>query len=73
MRNANGARLVEWSVFSEFMFPLLDRSLSMGACLRSVCSVDIFQSSTHTLKSAILTLKLQSRGAQSVCAHGWSE
>ena len=46
-----------WYVFSESMFPLLNRSLGMGACLRGVYSVDLFKSSTHTLKSAILTPK----------------
>ena len=47
-----------WYVFSESMFPLLNRTLSVETCLRSVYSVDMFQSSTHSLKYAILTPKL---------------
>ena len=39
-----------WYVCSESMSPLLDRALSMEACLRSVYCVDVFQSSTNSLK-----------------------
>ena len=46
----NQGKLRHWYVSSEYMFPLLDRTLSTEACLRSVYSVNMLQSSTHTLK-----------------------
>lgn len=45
-------------VFSDPILPFLDQILSLKTCLRSVNSVDLFQSSIHLLKKAILTPEL---------------
>ena len=44
-------------ILSESMFPLLDQTMSIEACLGRFYSVDVFQSSVHFLKYAILAPK----------------
>ena len=44
-------------VFSESMFPILNRILSLETCLGSFRSIDVFQGSSYPLKQASLTPK----------------